>query len=149
MLCRVCPDRVNVWGTSGRTWPTMLLLFSLTPSPNSEVTMKKLHFWVQLWKKYRGWRRYVYHACVGGVKTESWFEDRENLLGNNVWKLPDEIFLGLYRAAPWRPMKRRTLQRYVCVPCFCLLPVYSSRFSLQKVNSIFLWVFKLFTSCVF
>lgn len=38
--------------------------------------------------------------------------ERENLKGNNIWKLPDEIFLCLYRTAPWCQMQRMTLQRY-------------------------------------
>lgn len=45
---------------------------------------------------------------------------RENLLGNNIWKLPDDIFLGLYRTAPWSQMERTTPQRYFLIPSFFL-----------------------------
>lgn len=70
---------------------------------------------------------------------------RENVQGNNIWKLSHKIFLGLHRAAPCCRMKR-TRQRYF------FLSVYYSLITLREKTprSFCVCVFVLFFyACLF
>lgn len=69
---------------------------------------------------------FTMHAWDGGKNkyTEGRSDDsrlkvRENVLGNNILKLPDKIFLGLHRNAPRCWIKTRTLLWYFS-SFFCL-----------------------------
>lgn len=66
-------------------------------------------------------------------------EVRENVQGNNIWKLSHQIFLGLHRAAPWR-QTQSSLQRY-----FFLFVYYSLITPREKTPRSFGWCVCVFS----